>query len=459
VTININYRYVEDELRYIMNDADLTAMIHQRELTPLIAAAKASAPRVRTLLYVEDSSGIDAGTTGSIAYESAIEGSPEHADFPERSGADLYIVYTGGTTGMPRGVMWRHEDLFFAGLQGGNPGGDPIGRPEELADIARRGDKAMAILPAAPLIHGAAQWAAFIGLFSGGKVVLSESRSFHPEQIWTLVEREGVSVMNVVGDAMAAPLVEALESASARPDTSSLIVISSAGAVLSPAVRDRLQALLPDAMILNSFGASETGHQGTVIDGMGGPSRRPAFYMDETNTVFDADFRPIEPGSGLIGRLARAGRIPLGYYNAKEATAARFVEVGGKRWVLPGDMATIEADGTITVFGRDAVCINSGGEKVFTEEVEEAVKSHPKVADAIIVGVPDARFGERVAAVVQVRSGETLALAELDAHCRTKIAGYKVPRELCLVDQVRRQPSGKPDYRWAKAAALEKRGS
>jgi acyl-CoA synthetase (AMP-forming)/AMP-acid ligase II len=358
---------------------------------------------------------------------------------------------------MPRGVMWRHEDVFYAGLQGGNPGGAPIETPEELAPsaAAKAPEEAMAILPAAPFIHGAAQWAAWIAMLSGGKAVIAPGKSFDPKAAVKLIAREKVMVMNLVGDAMARPLVEALKLMGDEHDVSSLMVVSSAGAILSESVKTELAALLPGSMVLNSFGASETGHQGNIYPGDDKPGKL-SFFMDESNCVLGEDNKPLAPGSGVIGRLARKGRLPVGYYKDPEKTAATFLVIEGQRWVVPGDLATLEEDGKITVFGRGAMCINSGGEKVFPEEVEEALKAHPGVMDAVVIGIPDEKWGQRVTAVVEPRPGADISLSSLDAHCRTKIAGYKVPRELHVVKQVQRQPSGKPDYKWAREVALAK---
>jgi acyl-CoA synthetase (AMP-forming)/AMP-acid ligase II len=435
VPININYRYVEEELRYLIANADIKALLYNAEMSPRVSAVAGAVPSLRTLLAV----GPD--------YDAALAQASPARDFGPRSGDDLYIIYTGGTTGMPRGVMWRQEDVFFRGLQGGNPGGEPISNPEELAPLAKSGDKALTFLPAAPFIHGAAQWAAWIGLFSGGKVVIQPGPSFSAQAIWQSIADEQVATLTLVGDAMARPLADTLGEAPSRWDTSSLIVIASAGAILSASVKDRLQELLPNTMVLNSFGASETGHQGTsyTIEG------RPRFVMDESSTVLGDDLKPIQPGSGAVGKLARSGRVPLGYYNDPVKTATTFPVIDGIRWVVPGDLATVEEDGTITVFGRGAMCINSGGEKVFPEEVEEALKAHPAVLDAVVVGAPDARWGERVAALVQTRPGGTASAQDLDVHCRARIAGYKVPKELHFVAQIVRHPSGKPDYRWAKS--------
>ncbi|MDB4969531.1 MAG: AMP-binding protein [Myxococcales bacterium] len=443
VPININYRYVEGELRYLCSNADLKALLHQPELAARAATVAAELPSLRHRL------------ASGGEYEAALSASSPARDFPRRSGDDRYIIYTGGTTGMPRGVMWRHEDVFFAGLQGGNPGGPPLGDPAELPPLAKSGDKALTFLPAAPFIHGAAQWAALIGLYGGGKVVVKPGSSFDAAEVARLIGQEQVSTITLVGDAMARPLADALR-ATPEVDTASLIVIASAGAILSRSVQEELQRLLPNVLILNNFGASETGHQGNAG---GEAGARPKFYMDDTTAVLDEALAPIAAGSGAIGKLARRGRIPLGYYNDPAKTAATFVVVDGRRWVVPGDLATVEADGAITVLGRGAVCINSGGEKIFPEEVEEALKAHPSVEDAVVVGVPDERWGERVAALVRARDGACPTLAQLDAHCRALVAGYKVPRELYVVTELQRHPSGKPDYRWAKSEALAQRAA
>jgi acyl-CoA synthetase (AMP-forming)/AMP-acid ligase II len=450
VPININYRYVEHELAFLMKNADVKAMVYESDLASRVAAVAGEVPTLRLRIFARSDAGHDE-VPGAVEFEALVaSGSPERR-FGPRSGDDLYIIYTGGTTGMPRGVMWRHEDVFYAGLQGGNPGGEKLERAEDLAPAVLAREAPMTMLPVAPFIHGAAQWGSLIGMFTGGKVVIAAGKSYDPRLVCKLVQDEGVNTMLVVGDAMARPLADALRDAGGSYDMSSLMVIASSGAILSDAVKDELQAHLPGTMILNNFGATETGHQGTAFS----PGGRPTFYMDESNTVLGDDLRPVKPGSGAMGRLARRGRLPVGYYNDPEKTAATFLVVDGQRWVVPGDFATVEEDGQITVFGRGAMCINSGGEKIFPEEVESALKAHPGVLDAVVVGVPDERWGQRVAAVVEPRPGAAeLTLAALDTHCRTMIAGYKVPRQLRVIERIVRHPSGKPDYRWAKGIAL-----
>lgn len=455
VPINLNYRYVAAELRYLCDNADLVAVVTQRSLLPVMAEAARGLPAARTMLVVDDGAEADALGVEPVDYEVALSGGRPRRGYEARSGDDRYIIYTGGTTGMPKGVVWRHEDLFFAGLQGGRPGGDPVSSPAEVIEWASDPDNRMNLLPAAPLIHGAAQLGGWISLFTGGTLVIQPGKSFDARRTCELIGQERVTTITLVGDAMARPLCDALGAPGAAYDTSTLVAIASAGAILSPAVRDRLQELLPETLVLNNFGSSETGHQGSAFPGSEtGADGRPSFAMDPNSLVLDDELRPLAPGDGRMGKLARAGHVPLGYYKDEAKTAERFVTIDGKRFVLPGDLATIEADGRITVYGRGSNCINTGGEKVFPEEVEEALKAHADVFDALVVGIPDETWMERVVAVVQPRAGRAPTLGELQAHCRQHIAGYKVPRQLALVDEVARQPSGKPDYAWAKQLVL-----
>ena len=457
VPINVNYRYVEDELRYLFDNADLVSVIYHRRFGPRIAAVKDETPKLRHLIRVEDDSGEESGPD-SVAYEEALASSSAKRDFGPRSPDDLYILYTGGTTGMPKGVMWRQQDVLFT-LGGGIDfvTGVPCQRPEDLS--AKMSDPPMTMMATAPLMHGAAQWGTFGGLFVGNRVALYCGRSFDPDAIWSLVERDKVQTISITGDAMARPLVEALAAPGASYDLSSLLVVASTAAVFSPVLKQQFKELLPNLVIVDSVGSTETGfHGSSVYDPAAVGSRGLVSVAPSRDTlVVDEAGRPVAPGSGVVGRLARGGNVPIGYYKDPVKSAETFIEVDGKRFAVPGDLALVEDDGSITLLGRGSVCINSGGEKIFPEEVESALKAHADVFDAVVVGVPDERWGERVTAVVQAREGRTPTLEALSTHCRAKIASYKVPRSLVLIDRIERSPSGKPDYPWAKAQAMERK--
>jgi acyl-CoA synthetase (AMP-forming)/AMP-acid ligase II len=454
VPINVNYRYVADEARYILDNSDAVTVVFERAFAPVVNAIRADLPMLRHAVVLED--GTEAATD-AVPYEDALATASPASDFEPRSSDDLYVLYTGGTTGVPKGVMWRSEDIFFAALGGGGFGQPPITKPEELADRIPAEEARAIPMVNAPMMHGGGQWMAFINLFGGGTVVLNCDRHFDPDLIWRTVERERCNSVMVVGDAMGRPLAEALAARGAAYDTSSVIIVGSGGAILSAPVKEQLRAQLPNAMVMDSFGASETGAAGSVFD-TDGPAAGPRFTMGEFMTVLDDELRPVVPGSGVVGRLARRGHIPLGYYKDDEKTAATFVTAAdGARWVVPGDFAVVEADGTITLLGRGSVCINSGGEKVYPEEVEAVLKSHPDVFDAVVVGVPDDRYVERVTAIVHARPGAEPSLEELQDHARNKLAGYKLPRQLLLTETIPRTPVGKPDYRAAKKLATSER--
>ncbi|MGW6020376.1 acyl-CoA synthetase [Streptomyces sp. NPDC055099] len=454
VPVNVNYRYVEEELIYLYRDADLAALVFDAEFTERVAAALPRTEKLRHLVRVGTPPD-DAPALDVVAFtEAEAAGSPERG-FGPRSADDLFIIYTGGTTGMPKGVMWRQEDLFFAGLFGGEPAGEPVKRPEELAERVAAGGPGITFFPAPPLMHGTSTLTSFIAFNYGQRVAIH--RKYVPEELLRTIEREKVSSVSLVGDAMLRPLIDALHGPLKDTDLSSLFSVSSSGAIMSETVRAQFQELAPNVLLLNNFGSSESGSNGKATDDSG-PEKGFRLEVNERTQVVDlATHEPVPVG--VVGRLAQRGHVPLGYYNDPVKTAETFFQKDGERWVLLGDMATVDEEGIVTVLGRGSQCINTGGEKVYPEEVEQALKSHPDVYDALVAGVPDERWGNRVAAVVQLRDGAPpLDLEALQTHCRTHLAGYKIPRAVVFTDEVQRSPSGKADYRWAKAVAAKASG-
>ena len=455
VPINVNYRYMDDELVYLFDNADVAAVVYQAQFAPHIEAIEHRLPLLRHLVEVDDGTARP-GTTlvhGAAGYDAAVAAESADRDFGPRDDGDLYILYTGGTTGFPKGVMWRHEDVWRT-LGGGIDfmTGERIEDEYELARVGS-GTPGSIGLVLAPLMHGAAQWGTLGGLFKGITNVLLPR--FDPHAVWDAVEKYRIGVVTITGDAMARPLIEALRAG--RPgdggayDTSALVAISSTAAVFSPVVKDQLFELLPDLFISEAVGSSEGGFNGMRLVEKGATATGTGLInvsLGRDSVVIGIDDRPVQPGE--VGRLARGGNVPIGYFKDPVATEATFIEVDGKRYSVPGDSARLELDGTMTLLGRGSQCINSGGEKIYPEEVESALKAHPKVFDALVVGVPDERWGQAVAAVVEPRPGEQPTLEELAEHCRTRLASYKAPRSLHLVTEMPRQPSGKPDYRRAR---------
>ena len=450
ILVNVNYRYVEAELRYLFDNSDMVAVVHERQYSERVANVLPDTPNVKTVLVIDDGSAVPAQTYenygGVEFYEAVAEGSPER-DFGTRSADDIYLLYTGGTTGFPKGVMWRHEDIYRVLL-----GGTDFATGEFVADEYDHAKQAaagppMIRYPIPPMIHGATQSATWMALFTGGTVLLSPE--FDADAVWRAIEEHKVNLLFFTGDAMARPLLDALEGS--ERDLSSLFLLSSTAALFSPSLKERFLELLPNRVITDSIGSSETGFGGTSVvakgqSGGGGPR----VTIDKKTAVLDDDGNEVVPGSGVRGILAKRGNIPVGYFKDEKKTAETFRTINGVRYAIPGDYAQVESDGTVTLLGRGSVSINSGGEKIYPEEVEGVLKGHPDVFDALVVGVPDPRFGQHVAAVVAPRKGTAPTLVELDAFVRKEIAGYKVPRSLWIVDEVKRSPAGKPDYKWAK---------
>ncbi|EHR50502.1 acyl-CoA synthetase (AMP-forming)/AMP-acid ligase II [Saccharomonospora marina XMU15] len=451
IAININYRYVHGELRYLFTNADLVALVHERQYSDRVAGVLPEAPDLKHVVVVEDGSDGNYAAYGGVEYEAAMADSSPERDFDERSSDDLYILYTGGTTGYPKGVMWRHEDVWRA-LGGGIDfvTGEYVPDEWTLAEQGKQG--AMVRLPAAPLIHGAAQWAAFGALFAGGTVVFVPQ--FDPHDIWRAVQEHKVNVLTVVGDAMARPLLDAYRSGGY--DASSLVAFSSHAALFSHSVKQEYLETFPNIVLTDAIGSSESGFTGIGMASRDADhSAGPRVNFGKDAILIDDDGGLVEPTPGAVGRIARRGHVPLGYYKDPAKTETIFVEVGGVRYVVPGDYARYEEDGTVTLLGRGSQCVNTGGEKVFPEEVEGALKSHPQVFDALVIGVPDERLGQRVGAIIEPREGVEPDLAAIEAHVRNEIAGYKVPRSMWVVEQIGRLPSGKPDYPWAQRHAAE----
>jgi len=450
--VNVNYRYVEEELLYLLTNARARALVYHAEFAPRVAALRSRLPALELLIQVRDDSG-EPLLPGALDYEEALAAASPAPPGVTPSPDDLYILYTGGTTGMPKGVLWRSADIYMAAMGGRRQDGRELASREEIAEYAVASEGRNRAVLGPPLMHGAAQWASFITLGMGGTVIIpNETRRFDPHDFLSAIERERALTCTIVGDAFARPLLDQL--ARASYDLSSLFVVGSGGAPLSTAHKREFLERIPHVTVMDSIGSSETGAQASNPSNRATPVSTGDFRPLAGAGVVSADLaRVLAPGDDELGWFAQRGRVPLGYLDDAEKTARTFPVIEGVRWSVPGDRARYRPDGTIEVLGRDSVTINSGGEKIFAEEVEHALKQHPAVYDCVVAGRPSERWGQEVVAIVALREGAQASEVELGAEAAKHVARYKLPKAYVFRERIERSPSGKADYRWARAQA------
>ena len=459
IPININYRYVEEELKYLIENADMEAIFYHKQFSKKLENIKGQLPLLKSFICIDDHSDDDNAIEESFDFENLIINEDESRLKVQRSGDDQYILYTGGTTGMPKGVVWRMEDVLMT-LGGGIDAvtGEKYKTPEEFADKCLQ-DQTIA-LALAPFMHGGAQWQSFNAFFSGWKLIINDQISFDADYIWEVVAKEKVMNLTIMGDAMGRPLCDALPKAIEKGlDLSSLFVLSSTASVFSASIKDTILEFLPNLFLIDAVGSSETGATGVNIHTKDGKLKDsgggPKFTKPDFSEILNLDTKEIIPPSDTqtIGYLARKGHVPLAYYKDEEKSKKTFIEVNGERYSIPGDMAKYEADGQMTLLGRGSVSINSGGEKIFPEEVEMALKAHPNIFDCLVVGVKDDRWGQKVVAVIQRREDIEMSLEEIKEVASKYIASYKMPKAIVFSELIERAPSGKPNYQWAQKYA------
>ena len=460
VPANTNYRYGPEEVTYLFDNSDAEAVVFHAAFVPLVESIRGNLPKVKRWYCVAD--GTNAVPSWAQDYEAVVsKGIKESVRGPwGRSEEDLMFLYTGGTTGMPKGVMWRQYDLFHVLGLGGNPA---LGVPgaasiEEIIDRMQPGVYGNVLLSACPLMHGTGQFSSLLAMNLGGCVVTLPNRTFDVGELLGEIERRRVQTLIIVGQAFAGPMLDDLMSNPNRFDLSSLIMISSSGVMWSQENKQGLLTYIPQVILFDSFGSSEAVGMGGAISAAGAATETAKFTLGPTCAVFTEDGRRVEPGSGERGLVAVGGNIPMGYYKDEAKSAQTFRTFEGSRWSVPGDWAEILADGTLVLLGRGSVCINTGGEKVFPEEVEEVLKRHSSVRDAVAVGIPDTRFGETICGVVEAEHGQLPTLSELNEHVKKSLAAYKAPRHIVVIDTIGRAPNGKVDYKRLKAYAMKELG-
>ncbi len=451
VPVNTNYRYADDELLYLWDNADAVAVVFHGTFAERVDRLRGQLPKVKGWLCVDDGSG--ACPAWATPYEDVATAAPGRQKAPwGRDGDHLYMLYTGGTTGMPKGVMWRQDDLIM--MLASQLGAGFPDEPDYDAIRAMRTAPGAIALPACPLMHGTGALVSMSTLSQGGSVVLLSERNYDPVELLDAVEREKANVVVIVGDAFAKPMLRALDAEPGRWDLSSVLAMTSSGVMWSEETKQGLLGHHGAMLLMDAFSSSEALGMGTSISGGGSSAKTATFQLGPNAAVITDDGRFVEPGSGETGMVGVGGRVPLGYYKDEEKSAATFRVIDGKRYSIPGDYATVEADGTIQLLGRGSVCINTGGEKVYPEEVEEAVKVHPSVRDAVVVGVPDEKWGEAITALVEIDPEAEVTEDELIAHVKDRLAAFKAPKRVLFVDTVGRAPNGKVDYKRCRADAL-----
>ena len=452
VPVNTNYRYADEELLYLWDNADAVAVVFHGTFAERIETLRGKFDRIRGWLWVDDGSG--PCPEWATPYEQAAAARPGRVTAPwGRDGDDLYMLYTGGTTGMPKGVMWRQDDLVGTLAASFAAAVDADGEPDLDAGrklITQPGGKG---LPACPLMHGTGAFTAFSTLSTGGCIVTLTNRTLDAEELLDTIQAHKVNVMAIVGDAFAKPMLRALDAHPGRWDISSLIAIVSSGVMWSGETKQGLLRHHGGMLLSDNFSSSEALGMGASVSTASGTSETAKFRLGENARVITEDGRDVRPGSGEVGMVAVRGRTPVGYYKDPEKTEKTFRIIDGQRYSVPGDFATVEEDGTLRLLGRGSVCINTGGEKVYPEEVEEVLKTHPDILDAVAVGVPDEKWGEAICAMVEPVPGTSVDEADVIAHVKSRLAAFKAPKRVLAVDTIGRAPNGKVDYKRLKGEA------